>query len=145
MIIEGQILLLTFKKYEKKHLVISFKEIGKVWQSIIFQVERKGQINYIVNGQVDNNSSYEFYIKRDVMKEISLDYVVETKGKGDIVKMATKRKADLVKSINFRGLNTHGCKVSIISTRKQVKNVGAHKPKDRDYFQVSIGSEDGTW
>jgi len=48
------------------------------------------------------------------MKELDSEYVVKMKGKGDIVKMVTRRKAELVKSINLLGLNTHGCKISKI-------------------------------
>ena len=53
------------------------------------------------------------------------------KGKGDISKMVTRRKAELAKNINLRGLSTHGCKISKIRTRKQVEDEGARKPNER--------------
>ena len=53
------------------------------------------------------------------MKELDLEYVAETMGEGGIAKMVTMRKAELVNNINIRRLNTHGCKISTIRTRKQ--------------------------
>ena len=44
MAIEGQLLLLTFTKDVKEHLVSSFKEIGNAWKSIPFQVKKAGKI-----------------------------------------------------------------------------------------------------
>ena len=78
------------------------------------------------------------------MKELDLDYVVEMRGDGNTEKMVTKRKAELLKNINLRGLNTYGCKISKIRTRKQTEDEGTRKPKDRASFQVLVGSGYGT-
>ena len=73
---EDQILLLIFKKDGKKDIVSSFSEVGRAWKSPPFEIERAKQVNQIVNSQFDNDSSYEFYIKWDIMKELDLDYVI---------------------------------------------------------------------
>ena len=138
-------MMLIFKKDGKEHLVRSFLELGRTWKSLPFEVERVGQIHQIVNGQFDNDSGYEFYIEQDIMKELDLDYVVEMRGDGNTEKMVTKRKAELLKNINLRGLNTYGCKISKVRTMKQVENEGACKLRDRALFQVSVRSGDGTW
>ena len=52
------------------------------------------------NGVFDKDKGYEFYIEREVMKELKLDYE-DGKGKGDIAKMATRGKAELAKNINY--------------------------------------------
>ena len=82
MLMEGQRLLLMFKKDERENFASSFSEVGRAWKSLIFEVERAGQINQIINGQFDNNFGYEFYIEWDIMKELNLDYMVEMRGKG---------------------------------------------------------------
>ena len=57
------------------------------------------------------------------MKELRLDYVAG-KGKGDIAKMVTRRKAELVKNMNYRSNKTHGFKLRKIRTKKQVEEEG---------------------
>ena len=131
MVMEGQRLLFLFKKDGNDHIISSLSEVGRARKSLLFEVERVGQINQSFNGQFDNDCGNEFYIEQDIMKELDLEYVVKMKRNGYIVKMVTRRKAELVKNINLRGLNTHGCKISKIRTRKQMEDEGAHKPKDR--------------
>ena len=75
---------------------------------------------------------------------LDLNYVVEMKVKGGIAKMVTRRRSDLVKNINLRGLNTHGCKMSKIRTRKQVEDEGARKPNDWASLQVLVERVDET-
>jgi len=141
---ERQIFLLNFKKDVRGHLMGFFKDIGKAWKSIPFQVEKARQIDHIINGQLDNDSGYEFYIKRDIMKGLNLG-VVEMKRKGYVAMTVTRIKAGMVKNINLQDLNKHGCKILKIRTRNQVENLEARKPKGRASFQVLVRSEDGTW
>ena len=84
MVMKGQREMLMFKKHGKEYLVSSFSEVGRAWKPLLFEVERAEQINQIVNGQFDNGSGYKFYIERNIIKELDLDYVVEMKSKGGI-------------------------------------------------------------
>ena len=54
-------------------------------------------MNSVMNVQFDTDKAYEFYIERDIMKTLNIDYIKGVKGKGDIAKMVKRRKAELVK------------------------------------------------
>ena len=78
------------------------------------------------------------------MKDLRLDYV-GGKGKGDIAKMVTRRKAELVKNMNYRANKTHGFKLRKIRTKKQVEEEGRRKPRINTSFQISKLNGEGTW
>ena len=79
------------------------------------------------------------------MKSLNIDYIKGVKGKGDIAKIVTRRKAKLMKNLNYRGLMTHGYKISKIQSRKQVEIEGKRKPKTKVAFQVVSGVDGGKW
>ena len=80
-----------------------------------FNITRVGTINYFLNVQFYSNNGYEFYIERGIMTSLYINYIKSNvKGKGDIAKMVMKRKAELVKNLNYQGLKTHGCKITKI-------------------------------
>ena len=57
------------------------------------------------------------------MKDLKLDYEGGA-GKGDIVKMVRRRKAELVRYINYTASQTHGFKLQKIRMKEQVEEEG---------------------
>ena len=77
------------------------------------------------------------------MKSLNNGYIKGVKGKCNIAKLVTRRKAELVKNLNYRGLMTHGYKISKIPSRKQVEIEGKRKYKTKASFQVISGDQGG--
>ena len=145
MTVEAQRLGLCINQDGVDVIVTNFREIGCAWRRTPFDVDRAGIMNSVMNVQFDTDAAYEFYIERDIMKTLNIDYIKGVKGKGDIAKMVTKRKAELVKNLNYRGAATHGFKISKIRSRKQVEVEGKRKPKKKAAFQVFSSEEGGKW
>ena len=96
-------------------VVSNFRKIGNAWKQMSFNVTRARIVNCVLNVQFDSDKDYEFYIEHNIMKSLYINYLEsDIKGKADIAKMVTKRKAKLVKNLNYRGLKTHSCKISTI-------------------------------
>ena len=145
MTVEAQRLGLCINHEGVDVTVTNFREIGCAWRRIPFDLDRAGIVNSVMNVQFDTDKAYEFYIERDIMKNLNIDYIKGVKGKGDIAKMVTRRKAELVKNLNYRGATTHGFKISKIRSRKQVELEGKRKPKKKAAFQVFSGDNGGKW
>ena len=79
------------------------------------------------------------------MKSLNINYIKGVKGEGDIAKVVTRRKAELIKNINYQGLMTHSFKISKIRSRKQVEIEGKEKPKTKAAFEVISGADGGKW
>ena len=73
------------------------------------------------------------------MKELRIDYEGR-KVKGDLAKMVTRRKAELVENMSCTASQTHGFKLQNIRTKHQVKEEGKRKPKPKASFQLTNGS-----
>ena len=61
--------------------------------------------NQILSGQFDKVKYYKFYIEC-TMKEMDIDYLYDTMGKGDIVRIVMQQKAELIK-IRVTAFLTH--------------------------------------
>ena len=79
------------------------------------------------------------------MKSLNSNYIKGVEGEGDIAKVVTRRKAELIKNINYQGLMTHSFKISKIRSRKQVEIEGKEKPKTKAAFEVISGADGGKW
>ena len=117
MILETQQFQVTYTKKDEQYMVGNFQEIGRAWKQLPFKLYRAALLNQVCNGVFDTDDDYGFYMERDVVKEFRLDYE-GGKGKDDIVKMVTRRKAELVKNINCSISQTHGLKLRKIRTKQ---------------------------
>ena len=142
MTTDTQKLGVIYEKQGEEIIVANFREIGKAWKRSPFELSRAGLLNQVCNGQFDKDKGYEFYIERDIMKDLRLDYVAG-KGKGDIAKMVTRRKAELVKNMSYRSNKTHSLKLRKIRTKKQVEDEGQRKPRMKAAFQVAQFNGEG--
>ena len=108
-------------------------------------MDRAGIVNSVMNVQFDTDKAYEFYIERDSMNALNIDYIKGVKGKGDIAIMVTRRKAKLVKNLSYRGILTYGYTISKIRSRKQVRIEGKRKSKTKSAFHLISGDQCGKW
>ena len=107
--------------------------------------KRAGIFNCVMNIQFDTDKSNEFYIDSNIMKTLNIDYIKGVKGKGNIAKIVTRRKAELVKNLNYRGVMIHSYKISKIQSRKHMEMEGKRKPKTKAVFQAISGTDVGKW
>ena len=123
MVIEAQKLKLKYGKQDQKFLVENFSEIGKSWK-MDGSVENAQKINKIVHGTFDLSQGYEYYIEKDIMNKLNLEYSSDIKGRGSIASLITRRKADLAKLVMKRSAMTHDTKIAKKELmRKQYKRV----------------------
>lgn len=101
MTLEAQRMGLSVNREGVNVVVTNFREIGCAWRRVPFDLNRAGIVNSVMNVQFDTDKAYAFYIERNITKELNIDHIKGVKGKGDIAKMVTKRKAELMKNLNY--------------------------------------------
>ena len=135
MLKEAQNVGLHFGKVNRKFLVENFTEIGKSWKTD-GSVENALKINQVLYGIFDASRGYEYYLEKDIMSKLKLQYSDEIKGRGSIAMMVIRRKADLAKCVMKRAAMTHDTKITKQRTSEQAKIEGIRKPKQKYSFQI---------
>ena len=111
---------LCFGKVNHKFLVENFSEIGHSWKTD-GSVENALKINQVIYGIFDASQGYEYYLEKDIMSKLKLEYSNEIKGRGCITMMVTRRMADLAKCVMKRASLTHDTKITKQRTSEQAK------------------------
>ena len=135
MLKEAQKVGLRFGRDDRKFLVENFSEIGKSWKTD-GSIENAQMINQVIYGIFDASQGYEYYLEKDIMSTLKLEYSDEIKGTGCIAMMVTRRKADLAKCVMKRAALTHDTKITKQRTSEQAKSEGVRKPKQKYSFQI---------
>ena len=135
MLKEAQKVGLRFGKDDRKFLVENFSVIGKSWKND-GSIENAKMINQVLYGIFDASQGYEYYLEKDIMSKLKLEYSDEIKGRGCIAMMVTRRKADLAKCVMKRASLTHDTKITKQRTSEQAKSEGVRKPKHKYSFQI---------
>ena len=99
-------------------------------------VENAHKINRVIYGVFDASQGYKYYLEKDIMSKLKLEYSDEIKGRGCIAMMVTRRKADLAKCVMKRTSLTHDTKITKQRTSEQTKSKGGRKPKVKHSFQI---------
>ena len=135
MVIEAQKLKLKYGKQYQTFLVENFSEIGKSWK-MDGSVGNAQKINKIVHGTFDSSQGYEYYIEKDIMNKLKLEYSPDIKGRGSIATLITRQKADLAKLVMKRSAMTHDTKIAKKRTHEEAIQEGTNKAKTKYSFQI---------
>ena len=115
--------------------VRNFREIGNSWK-MDGSVENAVKIREIVHGIFEKSIGYEYYLEKNIMSTLKIDYTEEIKGRGCIACMITRRKADIAKVIMKRSALTHDSKIVKKRTTEQTKEEGLRTKREKDAFQI---------